>query len=208
MNTSGKVLKILGDKYTESGAVDLGNPRDTLIATLLSARTRDDTVLKVYPNFKKTFPTWKKLADADQEDIEQSIKSINFFRNKSRALKKLAQKIITDFKSKVPGTMEELITLPGVGRKTASCVLSYEFKEPAIAVDTHVFRIAHRLGWSASSNRDNVENDLKKVVTKTKWNIINRTFVPFGRETCKPSKPQCYKCPIEKYCKFQEKNLD
>ncbi len=202
-----KVLNILSKLFIKSGAVDLGNPRDTLIATLLSARTRDEQVLKVYPAFKKSFPTWQKLAQASLTDIERSIKSINYYHTKSRALKSLAQKIIADFHGKVPKTMEELITLPGVGRKTASCVLSYEFNTPAIAVDTHVYRVTRRLGWSESQKRDDVEKDLQKLIPKKHWNTINRVFVPFGREFCKPHNPRCSICPIAKYCDYNRRNV-
>ena len=200
-----KVLKILSKLYVESGAVDLGNPRDTLIATLLSARTRDEQVLKIYPTFKKKFPTWHKLAKASLIDIERSIKSINYYHTKSRAFKNLAQKILKDFNGKVPETMEDLITLPGVGRKTASCVLSYEFNTPAIAVDTHVYRVSHRLEWSKAQKRDDVEKDLQKLIPRKHWNTINRVFVPFGRQFCKPHSRRCRACPIAKYCPYQPK---
>jgi endonuclease-3 len=201
-----KILNSLSKLYIESGAVDLGNPRDTLIATLLSARTRDEQVLKIYPSFKKSFPTWQKLAQASLTDIEKSIKSINFYRTKSRALKNLAQKILKDFNGKVPQTMEELVTLPGVGRKTASCVLCYEFNTPAIAVDTHVYRVSRRLGWSDSQKRDDVEKDLQKLIPQKHWNTINRVFVPFGRQFCKPQNPRCSICPIAKHCPYQPKH--
>jgi len=207
MKSALRVLRILGAIYKAPGAVDLGNPRDTLIATLLSARTRDDQVLKIYPAFKKKFPTWDKLAKAQISSIATSVKSVNFYRTKAKNIKKLAQMIVKDFKGKVPSKMEDLLKLPGVGRKTASCVISYEFKKPAIAVDTHVFRVAHRLGWSKSPKRDSVESDLRKILPQKQWNEINRTFVPFGREICKPQKPLCYKCPIVQLCKFPHKNL-
>lgn len=174
----------------------------------MSARTTDAQVLKMFPSFRKKFPNWKKLAEADVNDIAKAMNTIGLYRNKAKSLKGLAQKIIADYDDKVPESMEELITLPGVGRKTASCVLSNCFNEPAIAVDTHVFRISRRLGWAKGKDAKKVEKELADLVPKTSWSNINLTFVPFGRDICKPQKPQCYKCPIAKYCEYKDKTRE
>jgi endonuclease-3 len=203
-----KVLKILKSRYHEKADMDLGNPADSLIATIMSARTTDAQVLKMFPSFRKKFPNWKKLAEADVNDIAKAMNTIGLYRNKAKSLKGLAQKIIADYDDKVPESMEELITLPGVGRKTASCVLSNCFNEPAIAVDTHVFRISRRLGWAKGKDAKKVEKELADLVPKTSWSNINLTFVPFGRDICKPQKPQCYKCPIAKYCEYKDKTRE
>lgn len=184
----------------------MGNPADTLLATLLSARTTDVQVLKVYPAFRKRFSSWQLLAKADVADIAKSISSIGLYRSKAKAIKGLAQKVLSDYGGKVPKTMEELITLPGVGRKTASCVLWYGFGIPAMAVDTHVFRIARRLGWSRGKTVEQVERDLTSFVPKRLWGDVNRTMVQFGRDVCVGGrKPQCWRCPVAKWCAYSPK---
>lgn len=186
--------------------MDLGNPEDSLIATIFSARTTDAQVLKMFPAFRKKFPTWKKLAAADVVDIAESINTIGLYRNKAKSVKALAQKIIAEFGGQVPRTMEGLVALPGVGRKTASCVLSQSFGVPAVAVDTHVFRIAHRLGWSKGRTPEKVEEDIKKIVPEKMWGDVNRTMVRFGREICVGGKkPKCWLCPVAKWCAFRPK---
>lgn len=184
---------------------DLGNPEDTLIATLLSAQTTDVQVLRVYPTFRKRFPTLKALAKADWENIAAEISSVGLYRTKAKAIKKLAQILLEDFQGKAPSTMEELTRLPGVGRKTASVVLSFSFNQPAIAVDTHVFRIAKRLGWSKARDPKKMELDLRALVPEKDWSEINRTFVPFGRETCQARRPQCWRCPVADLCPYPNK---
>jgi endonuclease-3 len=201
-----KVIQTLDKLYDAKGMTDLGNPEDTLLATILSARTTDVQVLKLFPAFRKKFSTWKKLAEADVRDIEKSINTIGLYRAKAKNLKALGQKMISDFQGKVPKTMEELVTLPGVGRKTASVVLAFSFNTPAIAVDTHVFRIAHRLGWSKGKTPEQVERDLLALVPKPEWINVNRTMVQFGRDVCVGGrKPECWRCPIAKWCAFEPK---
>ncbi|MDP3793333.1 MAG: endonuclease III [Candidatus Uhrbacteria bacterium] len=200
-----EVIKVLMKRYIAKGMVDFGNPEDTLIATLLSARTRDEQVLKVYPAFRKAFPTLKHLARADVKDIAVKISSIGLYRNKAKAIKALAGRIMSVYEGRVPRTMDELLTLPGVGRKTASCVLWYGFGKPAMAVDTHVFRIAHRLGWAKEKTPEKVELELMTSVPKRLWGEVNRTFVQFGRDICRPGTPQCWRCPVAKWCAFETK---
>lgn len=200
-----RVVQILSKRYTKKGDMDMGSPEDTLLATLLSARTTDKQVLKVFPAFRKQFPTWKKLANADVASIEKMISTIGLYKSKAKAINGLAKKILSEFHGKVPKTMEELVTLPGVGRKTASCVMSYAFGLPSIAVDTHVFRIVHRLGWSRGKNPEIVEREIKALVPERLWAEVNRTMVQFGRDICVAGKPQCWRCPIAKWCAFKPK---
>ncbi len=201
-----EVVKTLKKRYPQKADMDLGNPEDSLIATIFSARTTDAQVLKMFPAFRRKFPTWKKLAAADVADIAKAINTIGLYRNKAKSAKALAQKILADFGGKVPQTMEELVALPGVGRKTASCVLSQSFGLPAVAVDTHVFRIAHRLGWSKGKTPEKVEDDIKKIVPEKLWGDVNRTMVRFGREVCVGGKrPKCWICPVAKWCAFKPK---
>ncbi len=202
-----KVLKILNKLYPQKGDMDLGNAHDTLLGVLMSARTTDVQVLRVFPSFRKTFPTWESLASANVNTIAKSINTIGLYRTKAKSIKGLARMILKDFDGKVPGTMEELVSLPGVGRKTASCVLSYFFKVPAVAVDTHVFRIARRLGWSSGKTPELVEKDIMELVPRRNWNDINHSMVRFGRDVCVARKPQCWRCPVAKLCSYSTKIL-
>ncbi|MFA5185865.1 MAG: endonuclease III [Patescibacteria group bacterium] len=204
-----KVIEALKKRYPQKADMDLGNPDDSLLATIFSARTTDVQVLKMFPAFRKKFPDWKKLATADVRDIEKSINTIGLYRNKAKSAKALAQKILKDFGGKVPRTMEELVTLPGVGRKTASCILAVCFSVPAVAVDTHVFRVAYRLGWSKGKTPEKVEEDIKRIVPEKLWGDVNRTMVRFGREICVGGKkPKCWMCPVAKWCAFKPKTRE
>lgn len=199
------VLKTLTKCYTDPAMIDFGNAEDTLIATLLSARTTDVQVLKLYPGLRKKFPTLKTFADAPVAEIAKALSTIGLYRQKAKAIKELSRILIAKHGGEVPRTMDELTALPGVGRKTASCVLAYAFNVPAIAVDTHVFRIAKRLGWAKGKDAQAVEKELRKAVPERLWISINRAFVPFGREFCKPGKPLCYECPVRDHCSFANK---
>ncbi|MFH1078256.1 MAG: endonuclease III [Patescibacteria group bacterium] len=200
-----KTIAILKRRYPQKPDMDLGTPEDTLLGTLMSARTTDKQVLKMWPSFRRRFPTWQALAKADVTDIEDAIDTIGLYRSKAKAVNGLAKMILTDFGGTVPRTMEELTRLPGVGRKTASCVLSYAFGVPAIAVDTHVFRIARRLGWSRGRTPEQVERDLLSLVPKRLWEQVNRRFVHFGRDVCVGGTPRCWRCPVAASCAFSPK---
>lgn len=204
-----KTVKVLMRRYPQKADMDLGNAPDSLIATILSARTTDVQVLRIFSAFRKKFPDWKKLAAADVSSIAQSINSIGMYRTKAKMLKALAQRILHDFKGEVPDTMEELVTLPGVGRKTASCVLAYAYHKPAVAVDTHVFRIARRLGWAKSNTPEKVEEEIKNILPQRLWSEVNRTMVRFGREICVGGrKPKCWMCPAAKWCAYVPKTQE
>ncbi len=200
-----RTIQLLEKRYPLKGMVDLGTPEDTLLATLLSARTRDEQVLKVYPALRKKFPKLSDLAKADIADIVKCIATIGLYRGKARAIKLLAKRVVEVYDGKIPSTMEDLLTLPGVGRKTASCVLWYGFGKPAMAVDTHVFRVAHRLGWAKGKTSEIVEQELMKLVPRKLWGEVNRVFVQFGRDICRPGIPQCYRCPVARWCAYQPK---
>lgn len=185
--------------------VDFGTAEDTLIATLLSARTRDEQVIAVYPGLRAAFPRLQDLADASVEAIASKIHAVGFYRTKARAIKSLARLLLEKYHGRVPKTLEELVELPGVGRKTASCVLWYAFGIPAIAVDTHVFRLAHRLGWVKGKAPEVVEGELAEVVPRALWGEMNRLFVQFGRTLCLPGRPRCYTCPVADLCPYPHK---
>ncbi len=203
------LITTLVRRYPQKADMDLGTPEDTILGVLLSARTTDKQVLKIFPAFRKKFPTWESLARASVTHIARSINTIGLYRSKAKAINGMAKKILTEFGGNVPRTMEELVTLPGVGRKTASCVLSYVYHVPAIAVDTHVFRIARRLGWSNGKTPEQVERDLKRIVPEPLWSAINQTFVRFGREICVGGrKPKCWMCPVARWCAYEPKTVD
>lgn len=200
-----KIVQTLGKTYTAKADMDLGNPKDTLLGVLLSARTTDKQVLKIFPAFKKRFPTFQSLAKSQPSEIETSINTIGLYKSKARAIYGLANIVINKHKGKVPGTMEELIELPGVGRKTANCVLSHVFGQDTVCVDTHVFRIAHRVGWSKGTTPERVERDIQGILPKHLWSETNRVFIQFGRDICKPGTPQCWRCPVAKWCRYPAK---
>jgi endonuclease-3 len=200
-----RVIRILRRKYTNKPDTDLGNPKDTLLAILLSARTQDAQVLKAYPAFKHAFPTFASLAASTPSKIGRYISTVGLYRSKARAIRELARIMVRDHKGKVPRTFEELIRLPGVGRKSANCVLNFVYGKAAICVDTHVFRVSHRLGWSRAKTPDKTELDLQKIIPKSLWSAVNRVFVQFGRDICRPGRPQCWRCPVSALCAFSPK---
>lgn len=204
-----KIIQALKRRYKQKPDMDLGNPDDSLIATILSARTTDAQVLKMFPGFRRKFPTWKKLAAADVSVIAESLNTLGLYRNKAKSLKALAQMLLKTYNGRVPSTMEQMVSLPGVGRKTASCVLAYCFNIPSIAVDTHVFRIAKRLGWSKANTPEKVEHDIKLLLPEKEWIQVNRTMVRFGREICVGGlKPKCWMCPVSEWCPYQPKTIN
>lgn len=200
-----KVIETLKREFPGKGAVELDRPEDVLLATVLSARTRDEQVLKVYPKLRARFPTLTSLASAAPSDIADAIKEIGLFRAKARSMKGIAQALLRDHGGKVPSTRDALVALPGVGRKTANCVLCYAFKKPAIAVDTHVHRIANRLGWVKTKRPEDTEQALMRLVPRDLWLHVNRVFVQFGRTVCIPGRPRCWKCPVARWCRYPHK---
>lgn len=206
--SSDKIIQILDKRYPQKGDMDLGNPKDTLLGVLLSARTKDSQVLKLFPAFKKRFPTFASLAKSSPAEISTYISSIGLYRSKAKAIYGLANIIQEKHHGKVPSTMDELCELPGVGRKTANCVLAYVFGYDTVCVDTHVFRISHRLGWSKGKTPEAVEKEIQQLLPKRLWNIVNRTFVRFGREICVPGKPKCEICPLRKWCEYKKSKSD
>ena len=205
---SSRVIKTLGKQYTAKADMDLGNPKDTLLGVLLSARTTDKQVLKAFPAFKKRYPTFQSIADSSPAEIGTYINTIGLYTSKARAIHGLAKIILTQHGGTVPSTFDDLVQLPGVGRKTANCVLSHVFQQDTVCVDTHVFRIAHRLGWSRGKTPEAVERDLMRVVPQSAWQEINRAFVQFGRDVCKAPTPQCWRCPVRDWCPYTPKTAE
>jgi endonuclease-3 len=179
-----------------------GNPLSILIGTILSARTRDESTSAVVRELFSKYKTARSLAKAKLSDVEKIIKRTGFYHVKAKRIIEVASIIDSKYSGTVPKTMEELINLPGVGRKTANCVLVYAFDEPAIPVDTHVHRISNRLGLVKTKIPEETEIELMKTIPKKYWIRINDTFVMYGQNICKPISPMCSVCQIKKECNY------
>jgi len=177
-------------------------PFSILIGTILSARTKDETTTKIVKVLFSKYKNSKQLANAKIKDVEKLIKSIGFYHVKSKRIVEVAKIIHTKYKGKVPDDLDTLVALPGVGRKTANCVLVYAYDKPAIPVDIHVHRISNRLGLVDTKNPEETEQELMKKIQKKYWLEINDTFVMFGQNICKPISPMCNVCKIKKSCKY------
>ncbi len=177
-------------------------PFSILIGTILSARTRDETTTKVVKNLLSHYKSAKALSDAKIKEIEKIIKPIGFYHVKARRIIDVASILNSKYHGKVPNDFEKLIDLPGVGRKTANCVLVYAFDQPAIPVDIHVHRISNRLGLVDTKTPEETEFELMKKIPKKYWLQINDTFVMYGQNICKPISPMCNICKIRKKCKY------
>lgn len=197
-----EVIRILKDRYPRSRtALHYKNPLQILIATILSAQSTDKKVNEITPALFEKYPTAEKLAGAARDKIEEIIRPTGFFRNKAKSIQGAARKIKDDFGGDVPATMEALLTLPGVARKTANIVLSSAFhKAVGIAVDTHVKRLSQRLGFSKENNPDKIEQDLMQIVPEEEWLHFNYMLVNFGRDICQAKKPRCGECPLAHLC--------
>ncbi|MGB9722050.1 MAG: endonuclease III [bacterium] len=184
------------------------NEFELLIAVLLSAQTTDKKVNEVTPHLFSKYPTPEKLARADINDLCKIIKPLGFFQRKSELIKKCAQKICEKFNGKVPSTIEELVQLPGVGRKTASAVLVNAFNKPAIVVDTHVIRVAtERLKLSREKDADKIEQDLANIFPVETWKFIANGLVLFGRHICTAKNPACPTCHMYELCPYEKKSI-
>jgi endonuclease-3 len=197
-----KIIRILRREYPQSRtALQFETPLQILIATILAAQSTDALVNRVTPALFRRYPTAADFARADRAELEQEIRSTGFFRNKAKSIIGAAKTIMTDFGGEVPSRMEDLLTLPGVARKTANIVLSSGFRIAAgIAVDTHVKRLAGRIGLSRQRDPEKIERDLMKIVPKKDWLDFNYMLVNHGRKICRARKPLCPQCAIRRLC--------
>ena len=177
-------------------------PFSILIGTILSARTKDESTTRIVKDLFKVYKNAKQLANAKVKDVEKIIKSIGFYHVKAKRIIDVAKIINSQYKGKVPDNLEKLIELPGVGRKTANCVLVYAYEKPAIPVDIHVHRISNRLGLVQTKNPEETEFELMKKIPKKFWLDINDTFVMYGQNICKPITPMCNVCKIKNSCNY------
>lgn len=207
----GKALSVwrrLVERYpTISTALDYQNPWELIVSTVLSAQTTDDNVNKVVPGLFAQYPTAEALAGAPLSHVEELVFSTGFYRQKAAAIVSLAQDVLEKFDGEVPADLDQLVTLKGVGRKTASVVLAEAFDQPAIAVDTHVKRTANRIGLVNVDDPVKIERDLKALYPKEKWAGVSMRFIQFGRDTCDARKPRCFECEMISLCDFDSKNL-
>jgi len=201
-----EVASRMNKRYTEMDAfLEYVDPFTLTIVVMLSAQTTDKAVNKVSPELFGRWPDAQSMAGADPLEIEKIIRTIGFFRIKAKNCVACAQMICSRFGGEVPSTMEELMELPGVGRKTANIVLNEAFSIiEGIAVDTHVFRIAHKLHFSAAKTSDETESDLLVLFPQESWRPINKQFVEFGREVCIARHPKCVECPLNDLCPSAE----
>ncbi|MGB6464171.1 MAG: endonuclease III [Nitrosotalea sp.] len=179
-----------------------GSPLSILIGTILSARTRDENTSTVVRKLFSQYKTARALANAKISDVEKIIKSTGFYHVKAKRIIEVATIIDSKYSGKVPQTLDKLIELPGVGRKTANCVLVYAFDKPAIPVDTHVHRISNRIGLVQTKTPEDTEVDLMKKIPRKHWIRINDTFVMYGQNICKPISPMCTVCQIKRECNY------
>jgi endonuclease-3 len=197
-----QILKVLAEANgsTMLGHFGQDDPWQTLIATILSARSRDETTEVVARNLFEKYPDCQSLARANVRTIEKLVKKSGFYKTKARRIINVSKILMKEHGGVVPNTLEGLLTLPGVGRKTASCVLVYAFAKAAIPVDTHVHRISNRLGWVTTKTPEKTELALRKLIEEKNWVLLNDLLVFHGKNVCKPIRPLCSICTIEPYC--------
>ncbi|MCM8822614.1 MAG: endonuclease III [Candidatus Omnitrophica bacterium] len=202
MDSLKAILKILEKEYPDTKtALKFRTPFQLLVATILSAQTTDVQVNKITPLLFRKFPGPAELATAEIQDIEKLISSINFYKNKARNIKMASEKIMKEYNGKVPETIEQLVKLPGVARKTANVVLNQAFgKNDGIVVDTHVKRVSQRLALTKNTDPVKIEQDLMKIIPKNQWGNFSFRVVQHGRAVCKAKNPACYNCVLLEYC--------
>jgi endonuclease-3 len=195
------IYRILSKNYPNVRCeLDYKNPYQLLVATVLSAQCTDKRVNQTTPALFKKYNSIKKMAAADLKDLQRLVKSTGFYRAKSRNIKMLSQKILTEFNGKVPSDIEDLVTLPGVGRKTANVVLGHGFNVPGITVDTHFGRLSRRFGWSDKKDPVKVEFEVGKLIPEKEWTNLSQRLIWHGRRVCHSRKPACGACALAKLC--------
>ena len=201
------ILKGLDEAYPHvECALTHRSPWELLVATILSAQCTDVRVNMVTPELFKRFPTPQALAQASLVQIEEIIRTTGFFHNKAKSIQGAARKVVEQFGGQVPQTLAELITIPGAARKTANVVLGVCFqKAEGVVVDTHVFRIARRLGLAKSDTAPKVEQELMKVIPRERWIAFSHQLIHHGRLVCDARKPKCDRCNLEQLCKWKDK---
>jgi len=196
-----EMIEALKKEYPDARCqLNFTNAFELLIATILAAQCTDAMVNRVTPDLFEKYPDAKAFDDAPSGDIEKAIFKTGFYRNKTRSIKKACATLLETHGGEVPDTMEELLALGGVGRKTANCVLGNAFGIPGIVVDTHVKRLAYRMGYTEETNPDKIERDLMDITPRQEWTLLSHLFGDHGRATCKARSPECDTCAVEHLC--------
>lgn len=204
----GPILELLAQHYPEAHVtLDFANPLEMLIATILSAQCTDVRVNQVTPALFKKYPNPADYARAPVEELEEMIRPTGFFRNKAKSIKALCQTLGADYGGEVPASLEELVKLPGIGRKTANVVLGNAFGIPGIVVDTHLGRVSQRLGLTKQKDPVKIEFDLMPLIPQERWVKFSHQMIWHGRQICDSRKPKCTQCPLLSYCDFGQKAL-
>lgn len=201
------ILDVLAKTYPNvECALHHSSPWELLVATILSAQCTDARVNIVTPELFRLFPTPKAFAEASLPAIEEAIRSTGFYRNKAKSISGAAKRLISVYKGKVPETMEELLTLPGVARKTANVVLGVAYKKAVgVVVDTHVSRITQRLQLTTETTPEKIEQDMMKILPQSRWIAFSHEIIHHGRQVCIARKPKCVDCTLEKLCNSDDK---
>lgn len=196
-----KALAILKEEYPDAHcALNHKNPFELLAATMLSAQCTDAMVNRVSPVLFARYPDPKAMAKSSTPELERIIRSTGFYQNKARALQEMSQALLDRHRGEVPKTMEELVRLRGVGRKTANVVLGNAFGIPGLVVDTHVGRLTRRLGFTAEEDPEKVEREMMELVPKSDWTLFSHLLISHGRAICSSRYPRCSECPLEALC--------
>ena len=196
------VMDTLAATYHGRGAIELGDPFQVLVATIISQRTREEQPTAVSARVFAVYPDAAALAAADEPTLLGLLDGSEYREEKAPRLVALAKILIERYSGQVPDSIEALLELPGVGRKTANCVLIYAFKKAALCVDTHMHRITNRLGWVTTKTPDATEKALEKVMPQDLWAGSNRLFLQHGRALCLPTVPICSRCPVREWCAY------
>ncbi|OKL50634.1 endonuclease III [Boudabousia marimammalium] len=196
-----QILQTLAELYPQAScALDFSNPFELVVATVLSAQTTDVRVNQITPELFGTYPDAQALAEADPEMVEQIVRPLGFQRRRAGQLVSLAQNLVSEYEGEVPATRSELMSLAGVGRKTANVVLGNAFDHPAITVDTHVGRLARRWRWTEETSPLAAERDIAKVIPQPEWTIACHRIILHGRQFCHSRRPDCENCAMKTFC--------
>ena len=196
-----RILTVLGETYPDARCeLDFTTPLELLVATVLSAQCTDQRVNSVTPALFRRYPDAAAYAAADRMELESLIAPTGFFRQKAKTLQALGQKLCDRYGGEVPGRLDDLVTLPGVGRKTANVVLGDAFGVPGITVDTHLGRLARRFGWTEQTDPEKVEAELMALVPKKDWTLMSHRVIWHGRRRCHARRPACGACPVARWC--------
>ena len=196
-----EILRILDQLYPKAKcSLDFNTPLDLLVATVLSAQCTDERVNQVTKNLFNKYRSAADYADVPLEELEEDIRSTGFFRNKAKSLKNCGAALVEGYQGEVPGSLEKLVKLPGIGRKTANVILGSAFKIPGIVVDTHVGRITQRMGLTSEQDPVKIEFDLMEIIPKDKWTVFSHQLIQHGRKICNARKPKCGECLLLEHC--------